>query len=229
MQDRASHWVYKPDVVLELADETVHCHLAVLRARSEFFAGFHDDDDWTRKRQTLGGGLPRLTFVLDLKHMNWRSMEFVSRFLCAGDDAEMFDSLGTVFDCLPIGGGAYSLFPDYIDSSEDLLNLTLEVIVVSVRSRASLGCAQLTLSSERVACGPVESDLLLDHPEAPQFEQRLRTILRGSLLQPLRARGLVGSAHGRQHGGTHRLSHARCAPVRPLEEDFELGTNGRVE
>ena len=90
MQDRARHWVYKPDVVLELADETIYCHSAVLRARSEFFAAFFDDDDWTRKRWT-----PEGTIVLDLKHMHWRSMEFVLRFLCAGDDAGMFDSLGT--------------------------------------------------------------------------------------------------------------------------------------
>ena len=92
VQDQARHSVYRPDVVLELADETVYCHSAVLRARSEFFAAFFDDDDWTRKRWT-----PEGTIVLDLKHMNWRSMEFVLRFLCAGDDAEMFDSLGTCF------------------------------------------------------------------------------------------------------------------------------------
>ena len=90
MQDRARHLVYEPDVVLGLADETIYCHSAVLRARSEFFTAFFDDDDWTRKRWT-----PEGTVVLDLKHMNWRSMEFVLRFLCAGDDAEMFDSLGT--------------------------------------------------------------------------------------------------------------------------------------
>ena len=177
MQDLASHWVYKPDVVLELADETVYCHSAVLRARSEFFAAFFDDDDWTRKRWT-----PEGTIVLDLKHMNWRSMEFVLRFLCAGDDAEMFDSLGTASDGLSIEE-AYSRLSGYIDSSEELLNLMLEVIVVSVRRcGASLGCAQLTPSSERVACRPVESDLLLDHPEARQSEQCLRTILRGRLL-----------------------------------------------
>jgi hypothetical protein len=89
MQDRARQGVYKPDVVLELADKTVYCHSAVLRARSEFFAAFFDDEDWTRKRWT-----PEETIVINLKHMNWRSMEFVLRFLCAGEDAEMFDSLG---------------------------------------------------------------------------------------------------------------------------------------
>ena len=60
----------------------------------------------------------------------------------------------------------------------------LEDIVVSVRNRASLGCAQLTPPSELVACRPIESDLLLDHREARQVEQLLHTMLRGSLLQP---------------------------------------------
>ena len=89
MQDRERQEVYKPDVILELADKTVYCHSAVLRARSEFFAAFFDDEDWTRKRWT-----PEGTVVVYLKHMNWRSMEFVLRFLCAGEDAEMLDSLG---------------------------------------------------------------------------------------------------------------------------------------
>ena len=89
MQDEATQTVYKPDVVLELADKTVYCHSTVLRARSEFFAAFFGDEDWTRKRWT-----PEGTIVVDLKHMKWRSMEFVLRFLCVGEDAEIFDSLG---------------------------------------------------------------------------------------------------------------------------------------
>ena len=90
IQDRSEQRVYEPDVVLELADKTVYCHSAVLRARSEFFAAFFNDEDWTRKRWTPGG-----TIVVDLKHLNWRSMEFVLRFLCVDEDADMFDSLGT--------------------------------------------------------------------------------------------------------------------------------------
>ena len=89
MQDQAGQGVYKPDMTLELADRTVYCHSAVLRARSEFFSAFLDDEDWTRKRWT-----PERTIVVCLKHMDWRPMEFVLRLLCAGEDAEMFDSLG---------------------------------------------------------------------------------------------------------------------------------------
>lgn len=89
MQDQVGKEVHKPDVVLELGDKTVYCHSAVLRARSEFFAAFFGDEDWTRKRWT-----PEGTIVVYLKHMNWRPMAFVLRFLCAGEDVEMFDSLG---------------------------------------------------------------------------------------------------------------------------------------
>ena len=89
MQDPARRAAYKPDVVLELADKRIYCHSTVLRARSEFFAAFFDDEDWVRNRWT-----PEGIIVVDLKHMRWRPMEFVLRFLCAGGDAEMFDSLG---------------------------------------------------------------------------------------------------------------------------------------
>ena len=92
MQDQAMWGVYKPDAVLELADKTVYCHSVVLRARSEFFAAFFGDEDWTKKRWT-----PEGTIVVYLKHMNWRPVEFVLRFLCAGEDVEMFDSLGAHF------------------------------------------------------------------------------------------------------------------------------------
>jgi hypothetical protein len=89
MQDPARQEVYKPDVVLELADGAVYCHSAVLRARSEFFAAFFGDEDWTRNRRTREG-----TVAVNLRHMEWKSMGFVLRFLCAGEDAGMFDSLG---------------------------------------------------------------------------------------------------------------------------------------
>jgi hypothetical protein len=89
MQDPANQALYKQDVVLELADRTICCHSTVLRSRSELFSAFFDDEDWIRNRWT-----PEGTIVVSLKHMEWRPMEFVLRFLCAGEDAEMFDSLG---------------------------------------------------------------------------------------------------------------------------------------
>ncbi|TFY58443.1 hypothetical protein EVJ58_g6418 [Rhodofomes roseus] len=75
-----------PDVVLRLADKDVRTHALVLRARSPFFAAFFDEEEWTRTRWT-----PEGTVVVDLRHLRWREMELVCRWMCCGGDAEMFD------------------------------------------------------------------------------------------------------------------------------------------
>lgn len=75
-----------PDVVLQLAEREVYCHSVLLRARSPFFAAFFDDRDWTTKRWTPDG-----TVVVNLKHMKWRAMEPVLKYLCCGGDKEIFD------------------------------------------------------------------------------------------------------------------------------------------
>ncbi|OSX64580.1 hypothetical protein POSPLADRAFT_1073959 [Postia placenta MAD-698-R-SB12] len=80
-----------PDVVLRLADRDVYAHSTILRARSSFFATFFDDEDWTRDRWT-----PEGMVVVDLKHLRWREMEYVTRFLCCDGDQEMFDVLEQV-------------------------------------------------------------------------------------------------------------------------------------
>jgi hypothetical protein len=80
-----------PDVVLQLADGDVVCHSMVLRARSVFFASFFGDPDWTIKRWKADG-----TIEIDMKHLKWRAMQFVLRFLCCGGGEEMFDTLGNV-------------------------------------------------------------------------------------------------------------------------------------
>lgn len=77
------------DVVLQLADKEIFAHSVVLRARSPLFAAFFDDGDWTTRRWTENG-----TIVVNLKHMKWRVMDYVLRFMCEGEDASMFDVLG---------------------------------------------------------------------------------------------------------------------------------------
>ncbi|KAI0630756.1 hypothetical protein C8Q77DRAFT_224911 [Trametes polyzona] len=79
------------DVVLQLAERDVYCHSVVLRARSPFFAAFFDDRDWTAKRWT-----PEGTVVVDLKHLKWRAMEPVMKYLCCGGDKEIFDVIADV-------------------------------------------------------------------------------------------------------------------------------------
>jgi hypothetical protein len=80
-----------PDVVLKLADREVKAHSLVLRARSPLFAAFFDDDDWTSRRWT-----PKGTITVSLSHLPWRSMEYVLRYLCCGEEDAMFDDLADV-------------------------------------------------------------------------------------------------------------------------------------
>jgi len=82
--------VSSPDVVLQLTDREVWTHSFVLRARSPFFESFFSDEEWTRDRWE---GDDRLR--VDLCHLEWRSMEYVLRFMCCGEEAEMFERLGT--------------------------------------------------------------------------------------------------------------------------------------
>jgi hypothetical protein len=77
------------DVILQLADKCVMCHSVILRARSAFFADFFDEVEWTAKRRDANG-----IVIIDMKHLNWRVMEYVLRFMCCGGDQEMFDALG---------------------------------------------------------------------------------------------------------------------------------------
>jgi inhibitor of Bruton tyrosine kinase len=86
----ASMSVSVPDVVLRLADREVWTHSFVLRARSPFFETFFSDEDWTRERFDSDGCL-----CVDLSHLEWRSMEYVLRFMCCGEEAEMFERLST--------------------------------------------------------------------------------------------------------------------------------------
>lgn len=78
-----------PDTILELQDKKVFCHSTILRARSPFFAGFFDDADWTAGRWRPDG-----TVVVNLKHMRWREMEYVMRYVYCDGRGEMFDVLG---------------------------------------------------------------------------------------------------------------------------------------
>lgn len=80
----------RPDVVLLLADREVPAHSVVLRARSPFFRAFFDEEVWTVNRWTAEG-----TLRVDLRHMRWREVQYVAKYLY-GADAEMFDALEDV-------------------------------------------------------------------------------------------------------------------------------------
>lgn len=88
-----------PDVILMLGDREVSCHSVVLRARSVFFASFFDDREWTIKRWESNG-----TIKVDMKHLNWRVMDFVLRFIYCGGAENMFATLGTFLIFFARGG-----------------------------------------------------------------------------------------------------------------------------
>lgn len=77
-----------PDVVLQLQDRDVFCHSTLLRARTVFFADFFNEGDWTRKRKDSTGRVH-----VNMKHMKWHVMQYVLRFVCCGEDIEIFESL----------------------------------------------------------------------------------------------------------------------------------------
>jgi hypothetical protein len=86
-----------PDVVVQLADRDILTHSFVLRARSPFFEDFFADRDWTAERWEDDG-----TLSVDLRHLEWRSMQYVLRFMCCGEEAEMFEKLGMWLSCLSL-------------------------------------------------------------------------------------------------------------------------------
>lgn len=77
-----------PDVVLQLQDKDVFCHSTFLRARTVFFADFFTEGDWTRKRKDETGRV-----YVNMKHMKWHVMQYVLRFVCCGEDIEIFERL----------------------------------------------------------------------------------------------------------------------------------------
>jgi hypothetical protein len=80
-----------PDVIIQLSDRDVLCHSVVLRAGSSLFAALFDDNDWTAKRWDEYGAIK-----IDMRHWDWRIMQFPLRFLCSGFETEqdLFDTLG---------------------------------------------------------------------------------------------------------------------------------------
>ncbi len=85
--------VSSPNVVLHLVDHDVWMHSFVLHAQSPFFESFFLDEEWTQdwwKEEGNGHGL----LHVDLCHLEWHSMQYVLRFMCCGEEAEMFEQLG---------------------------------------------------------------------------------------------------------------------------------------
>ncbi|KAI0057376.1 hypothetical protein BV25DRAFT_1973088 [Artomyces pyxidatus] len=134
----------RPDVVLQLADRQVFCHSVVLRARTELFQSFFDTDDWTVRRSSEEGMI-----TLNFSHLSWRAMEYVVRFMCCGEEGEMFDRL------------------DFIDSVDALLDLLLDIMSAAnelLLDRLVLICASIVLDYLNIhnVCSVFAEAALLD-------------------------------------------------------------------
>ncbi|KAM0746914.1 RCC1/BLIP-II [Meredithblackwellia eburnea MCA 4105] len=77
------------DLILELADRTVHCHSVILRARCSFFETFYEDSEWLSLRKAEGQD----SVTVDLKHLSWDVMQVVLEHLYRDAGVEMFDQI----------------------------------------------------------------------------------------------------------------------------------------
>jgi len=106
----------RPDVILEIEDREIYTHSVILRARSELIKSFFDEPDWTRKRWIKTGG-GDVVLRVDLKHLNWRVMELVMKFMCCGHDREIFETL------------------EFVKSADDLVEFMFEVMAAAVSTQ----------------------------------------------------------------------------------------------
>ncbi|KIJ35076.1 hypothetical protein M422DRAFT_233046 [Sphaerobolus stellatus SS14] len=80
----------KPDTYLELSDRRLPAHSVILRARCLFFKNFFDEEVWTVQRWTEEG-----TIAVDMRHMEWRVVRFVVRWVYRGEE-DLFGELGEI-------------------------------------------------------------------------------------------------------------------------------------
>ncbi|RDB25530.1 BTB/POZ domain-containing protein 1 [Hypsizygus marmoreus] len=147
--------VLSPDVVLQLADRDVRCHSVVLRARSLFFASFFGEEDWTVKRWDANG-----VIAVDMKHLDWRVMDYVLRFMCCGEE-DLFDTL------------------DFIESVDELLEFMFDVMAAAnelLLDRLILLCSSVILQYTNIqnACY-VLADATYLH--AQQLTERIQSLI----------------------------------------------------
>ncbi|QRW02520.1 The BTB (BR-C, ttk and bab)/POZ (Pox virus and Zinc finger) domain [Ceratobasidium sp. AG-Ba] len=103
-----SQSIVQHDISLELADRSVLCHSVILRSRSPFFAAFFDEPEWTLRRWDEGG-----VISVDLKHLEWKAMRYVVRYMCCGAGVELFDDI------------------DFVRSTDELIDFVFSVMAAA--------------------------------------------------------------------------------------------------
>lgn len=133
------------NVVLRLSDRDVMCHSTILRARSPFFAAFFNDNDWTVRRWDGDG-----TLSVDMRHLSWRVMEFVLRYMCCGVETGLFETLGArcVVNLYSAGRSTDWKLTDFVDSLDMTLEFVFEVMSAAV-SLSVVNAMTIPLTSDR--------------------------------------------------------------------------------
>lgn len=101
-----------PDVVIHLADYEVYAHSAILRSRSPFFVGFFDEPAWTERRWLEDGMIH-----LNMRHMQWRTVQYAAKWIYEGGGEELFQKL------------------EFVQSVDEVLDFMFEVMDVAVSFR----------------------------------------------------------------------------------------------
>ncbi|KAI0032970.1 hypothetical protein K488DRAFT_8069, partial [Vararia minispora EC-137] len=188
------------DVLLGLADRDVRCHSVVLRARSPVFAAMFDDDVWTRERWGADGVLE-----VDWTHVPPRAMGFVLRFLCGGEEGEMFerlDSVESVDQCLDL------LFEVMYTANELLLDRLLLVCASLVLKYVSPhNLAAIYSDAADLPCTPLRARL------ADYAAATLETLLDGRLLDDLAPRVVRALGEAIRERQADKSPHARGSGV----------------
>ncbi|KAI0041827.1 hypothetical protein FA95DRAFT_1639827 [Auriscalpium vulgare] len=173
--------VLRPDVVLQLSDRRVYCYSAVLRARAPFFECFFDEEDWTAQRWSEG------VLTIDFSHLSWSAMEYVLRFMCCGEEEEMFVKL------------------DFIGSIDQLLDFLLDVMSAAnelLLDRLLLICSSIILKYVNIhnACAILsDASRLSCIPFADRIQRymavNMETLLESRVLDDLTPRLLKQLSH----------------------------------
>ncbi|KAK5166828.1 uncharacterized protein LTR77_007557 [Saxophila tyrrhenica] len=101
------------DVVVQLEDEDVRVHSALVRSRCPFFEGLfmgHAGGRWLTGRTDDD-------ITVDLKHVNWKTFSMVLRHIYADTGAEMFDDIVSVS------------LDDFLDTIMDVLSVANELML----------------------------------------------------------------------------------------------------
>ncbi|KDQ06630.1 hypothetical protein BOTBODRAFT_245013 [Botryobasidium botryosum FD-172 SS1] len=181
------------DVEIELADKTVACHSAVLRAQSPFFAGFFGTEDWTARR--WGNGILRV----NAKHLEWQPMSYVFLFMCCGRGEEIFDNI------------------DFVSSADELVNFLFLVMACAnefLLDKLVLICSSAILKYVNVTnvC-PILANAM--HFHASQLVQSLQSYMAKNMECLLECRLLDGAASGmiKQLSEYVRVQQAEKHPI----------------